>query len=258
MNGSSWEPATSATARLSMSTAAAPVSRKAAALSATGSDRSWARQQLAACHWAVRSDRSAQPLAPIARRHDSRALARNHLARQEYCAGSARRIESPGHTPADQCGCASVDERARATRPQHCRRYRSPRVVFRLRGMRAPRAAASWDPDGAPRPREPRRCRLHSMGGSELCQSAVRRQRPKRKIGAIAVISEVEHSRKPRRGEARITPEPVCLLCSQQVLNAAAHRSRIRPPRPQEARAAPRRSGGECSPIFRPAGCWYA
>src|SRR2546430_4395167 len=90
--------------------------------------------------------------------------------------------------------------------------------------MQAPRAAAPWDQEGAPRPREPRRCRRHSMGGSEPYQGAVCRQSPKRKVGAIAVISEVEHARKPRRGEARITPQTVVLLGSQQVFDTAPHR----------------------------------
>ena len=35
-----------------------------------GSDHLCARQQLAACHWTVRSNRSPEPLSPIARRQD--------------------------------------------------------------------------------------------------------------------------------------------------------------------------------------------
>src|SRR2546430_3789450 len=62
------------------------------------------------------------------------------------------------------------------------------------------------------------------MGGPEPYQGAVCRQSPKRKVGAIAVISEVEHARKPRRGEARITPQTVVLLGSQQVFDTAPHR----------------------------------
>jgi len=88
---------------------------KGRGLVSAGSDRSWARQQPAAGHRVVRSERRTQPLAPVARRHDGGALRRNHLAREEDGAAGQRRIEPPRHAPADQCGCARVDERARAT-----------------------------------------------------------------------------------------------------------------------------------------------
>src|SRR5690348_16644611 len=58
---------------------------------------------------------------------------------------------------------------------------------------------------------------------STLCAVSIRRESPEREIRRVAVIFEIEHARKARRGERGMAPEPVGALRAQQEVDAASH-----------------------------------
>src|SRR6202050_3617696 len=63
-----------------------------------------------------------------------------------------------------------------------------------------------------------------SMGRSVAAEAAVGRECPAGKIGAVAVILEIEHARKARRRETRIAPQALGPLRAAEIFNAALHR----------------------------------
>src|SRR6185312_7219409 len=54
-------------------------------------------------------------------------------------------------------------------------------------------------------------------------QAAVAGQCPEREKGAVSVVAEIKHPRKPDRGEPRLVPGPVRLLRPDQVLDPPRH-----------------------------------
>jgi len=169
-----------------MSTAAAPVVAKGRGLlSAMDFERSWARQQPATRHWRCATSAALKRSRQLARRHESRAIARDHFARQNIRPGGERRIESPGHTPADECRCAaSMSARA----PRAAALPADPLTASSVPSARdaSARAAASRDQDGAASTARAETMPTTFNAWFRAVQGAVRRQRPKRKVAAIA------------------------------------------------------------------------
>src|SRR4029077_14299288 len=65
------------------------------------------------------------------------------------------------------------------------------------------------------------------MQGSDSQAAAAGSECPQREVGAVTVIAQIEHPRKSWSGEARVAPQSVRLLRTQQVFNAAPHSLRL-------------------------------
>ena len=52
-----------------------------------------------------------------------------------------------------------------------------------------------------------------------LIEIAVTRKRPEREEFRIAVITQIEHAREPRRSELRFAPQSIGFLTAQQIIN---------------------------------------
>src|SRR5580704_272963 len=79
-------------------------------------------------------------------------------------------------------------------------------------------------PDAGPRcAARRRRPRPRSMAAPGTHEVAVRGECPRREVRAVAVVLQIEDTRKARSGEARIAPQSVIALGALQVLDPATH-----------------------------------
>src|SRR5271165_3713465 len=210
-----------------MSTATAPVSRKAAALSTIAS---------IAVSLASRAPPATGRCLAMAARNcsrqsidvENRAPAREMTSLGKTTVPAPKAGSSPParpklirlEAPASTSVRAAIAARAR---PMPLTANKAPSLKkanpsFRLtRGprVRASASSAATTPRSLPED-------ATSMSDSAARQGAVGRQGPEREISGVAVIPQIEHARKARRRELTIAPQSIRLLRAHQEFDAAA------------------------------------
>jgi hypothetical protein len=162
-----------------------------------------------------------EPLAPMPRRDESSAVepitrSAGRWPRQQ------RRIQPAGHAPARQRAGAGLDQRARRARRRHSP-CRSRPAACRRPACRGACASRRMGPQVACLSRQ---CADDADSFNERLRSrvsvAIRRQRPEREIGAVAVILQIEHAREARRREAGSLHSPSA-CCVRSRYRCRAH-----------------------------------